>query len=96
MTSAAGTRPETRPPLVSGRMGECYARPFAHPPKGNELPNRAGPGESGESTERFGNGTPLQGRDAHASGGSEGEQASLSRTLVKRAMRRKHMVIDRG
>lgn len=31
-------------------MGECYARPFAHPPKGYELPSRASPGESGESS----------------------------------------------
>jgi hypothetical protein len=30
-------------------MGECSARPFAHPPKDQEKRNRASPGESGES-----------------------------------------------
>ena len=37
------------PALSSGRMGECYARPFAHPPAGSVETSRASPGESGES-----------------------------------------------
>jgi hypothetical protein len=48
------------PALSSGRMGECYARPFAHPPAGSVNESRANPGESGESARRFPeNGTVL-------------------------------------
>jgi hypothetical protein len=38
------------PALSSGRMGELHSRPFANPPAGCQLPNRASPGESGESS----------------------------------------------